>query len=69
MTTHVAPEIPSAPAELGYGRTVDRSPVRLAAVSEGHVTPGHARNLPRRLAAKTRGCAPAPWRSARTRCG
>ncbi|MFF1730363.1 AfsA-related hotdog domain-containing protein [Streptomyces sp. NPDC058247] len=38
MTTHVAPEIPSAPAELSYGRTVDRSLVHRAAVSEVFVT-------------------------------
>ncbi|MFE2285192.1 AfsA-related hotdog domain-containing protein [Streptomyces sp. NPDC059443] len=38
MTTEVAPEIPSAPVELGYGRTVDRSLVHRAAVSEVFIT-------------------------------
>jgi hypothetical protein len=38
MTTQVAPEIPSAPAELKFGRTVDRSLVHRAAVSEVFVT-------------------------------
>ncbi|MEV5612348.1 AfsA-related hotdog domain-containing protein [Streptomyces sp. NPDC052225] len=38
MTTDVAPEISTAPAELSYGRTVDRSLVHRAAVSEVFVT-------------------------------
>ncbi|WP_093799220.1 AfsA-related hotdog domain-containing protein [Streptomyces sp. Wb2n-11] len=38
MTTQTAPEIPSAPVELSYGRTVDRSLVHRAAVSEVFVT-------------------------------
>lgn len=40
MTTQVAPENPSAPAEteLGYARTVDRALVHRAAVSEVFVT-------------------------------
>ncbi|GGX06471.1 AfsA-related hotdog domain-containing protein [Streptomyces chryseus] len=38
MTTQTAPEIPSATVELSYGRTVDRSLVHRAAVSEVFVT-------------------------------
>ncbi|ANP48283.1 hypothetical protein J2Z21_003732 [Streptomyces griseochromogenes] len=38
MTTHVAPEIASEPAELSYARTVDRALVHRAAVFEVFVT-------------------------------
>lgn len=38
MTTEVAPEVPSEPDDLAYGRTVDRSLVHRAAVSEVFVT-------------------------------
>ncbi|MFD5148346.1 AfsA-related hotdog domain-containing protein [Streptomyces sp. NPDC058401] len=38
MTTEVVPELPSEPGDLTYGRTVDRSLVHRAAVSEVFVT-------------------------------
>ncbi|MCG3041318.1 hypothetical protein L7D48_12225 [Streptomyces sp. S1A] len=38
MTTQTAPEIPPVPAELSYGRTVERSLVHRAAVSEVFIT-------------------------------
>ncbi|MCX4663517.1 AfsA-related hotdog domain-containing protein [Streptomyces uncialis] len=38
MTPHAAPETSSAPAELSFGRTVDRSLVHRTAVSEVFVT-------------------------------